>query len=90
MLGSLGMSHSLVYTDHDGVLGERLFLPYPAAMVSTGRRTAASGLPLPPDVTNAASISGSIPSGLTLHRATMASSQAAPNAPKNGTRILCP
>jgi hypothetical protein len=37
-------------------------------MTTTGRRAAAGGLP-PPDVTNAASISGqSIPSGLALHQ----------------------
>jgi hypothetical protein len=44
----------------------------------------AAGTPL--DAMNAASISGqSMPSGLALQRAIMASSQAAPNAPKNGT-----
>ena len=42
--------------------------------------------PVPPPVTNAASIFGqSMLRGLALQRATMASSQAAPNAPKNGT-----
>jgi Cu2+-exporting ATPase len=50
------------------------------------RRQAARPQVLPPDVTNAATTSGqSIPSGLAFPRATMASSQAAPNAPKNGT-----
>jgi hypothetical protein len=40
----------------------------------------------PPEVTNAAFISGqSIASGLALHLAMMVSSRAVPNAPKNGT-----
>jgi hypothetical protein len=54
---------------------------------TTGRHAAVGGrLFSPPDVTNAASISGqSMPSGLALHRATMAPSRAAPNAPKKGT-----
>jgi hypothetical protein len=56
-------------------------------MTTTGRHAAAGGLPFPPpDAMNAASISGhSIPSALPLQRATMTSSQAAPNAPNNGT-----
>jgi hypothetical protein len=55
-------------------------------MMTTGRRAAVGGPPLPPpDVTNAESISGqSMPSGLALQLETMASSPAAPNAPKNG------
>jgi hypothetical protein len=57
----------------------------PVAITTTGFRAATGGLPppLPPAATTAASISGhSIPSGL-LQRATMASSQAAPTAPRN-------
>jgi hypothetical protein len=46
------------------------------------RGAAAGGPPPPPDITKAASISGqSIPSGLALRRAKMASYHAAPNAP---------
>jgi hypothetical protein len=53
-------------------------------MMTTGR--AVTGGPTPPDVTNPASISGhSIPSVSALHLATTESSQAAPNAPQNGT-----
>ena len=56
-----------------------------AAIVTTGC-DAAAGEPPPPNVTNTAFISDeSMPSGLALQRATIASSQAAPNAPKNGT-----
>jgi hypothetical protein len=45
-------------------------------------RSARAVGPPPSDVTNAASIAGqSIPKGLTLQRATMLSSQVAPNAP---------
>jgi hypothetical protein len=60
---------------------------YPAAMTTTGRRIAAGGPPPPPSpARNTASLSGqSLPSGLALQRATMASSQAAPKAPKSGT-----
>ena len=60
---------------------------YPSSTRTTGRRTAAGGPPFPPtEATNAASISGQImSSGLALQRATMPSSQAVPNAPKNGT-----
>jgi len=55
-------------------------------MTTTGRRGVAGGPPPSLDAMSTASISGqSIPSGLALQRATMASSQAAPNAPKNGT-----
>jgi hypothetical protein len=60
----------------------------PAAAFGNEHITRPSGppLPFPFDVTNAAFISGRrFPSGFALQRATMASSQAAPNAPKNGT-----
>jgi hypothetical protein len=56
-------------------------------MMTTGRRAAGGEPPFPkPEVPDDAFISGqSMPSGLALQRATMASSQAVPNAPKNGT-----
>jgi hypothetical protein len=57
-------------------------------MMTTGRRAATGAPPFPPSAaTNAASISGqSMPRGLALQRAIMASSQAAPNARPHPTR----
>jgi hypothetical protein len=61
---------------------------WPIAITTDRRATAGGAPPLPPDVTNAASISShNIPSGLALQRATMASSRAAPKAPKNGVPV---
>jgi hypothetical protein len=73
----------------DGELQQNTFSELQSAAITITRLRNSAGPSPPPDITNAGSIFGqSMPSGLALQRATMLSSQAAPNAPQALSRQL--